>query len=269
MINFGICRIEKYKINSISNIQKHDKREKDVYISNSKIDKKKSHLNYNLCESDSDLSFAKKVRKVIKSLNLKRKIRSDAVGMCQAMVSASPAFFVGKSDEEIRQYFVECYNFVSKKYGKDNIVSAFVHLDESTPHMHINFVPVTRDKRLSAKSLFTKKTLKDLQTTMHQEVFSKYGLCRGIEKKDAKHLSTLNLKILTAQQELKSLELELSVLETKRNNNEYYQLLQKHKSLSEKLSKMFEVLESDSDLMKEYKQAILRLQQKEEQQKEL
>lgn len=267
-MEFGIVRIEKYGSSSVRNIQQHDRREKKEYETNKNIDKRKSHLNYNLHNGNDDISFYKKITAEIRKLMLKRKVRKDATYMTQAMVTASPHYFKGKTQEEIKEYFVECYNFLSKKYGKDNIVSAIVHLDEKTPHMHFNFVPITKDKRLSAKSLFTPSSLKELQTSMHKSVFSKFGLARGIEKSDAKHLSTLNLKIITAQQELKHLEYELSVANEKANNNEMYQLIQKHKSLAEKLKKMFEVLESDPDLMKEYKKAIARLQQKEKEEKE-
>lgn len=263
-MEFGIIRIEKYGKSNVWNIQRHDRREKEEYESNPNIMKEKSCLNYDLHNSNTSISFYQKIKNEINKLNLKRKLRKDATFMCQAMVTASPHFFKGKSQEEIKEYFVECYNFLSKKYGNENIVSAIVHLDEKTPHMHFNFVPITQDKRLSAKELFTPSSLKQLQNTIHKSVFSKFGLARGIEKSDAKHLSTLNFKIITAQQELKQIEYELSVANEKANNNEMYQLIKQHKSLAEKLKKMFEVLESDKDLMNEYKKAIKRLQQKED-----
>lgn len=268
MVEFGIVRIEKYGKSNVRNIQKHDRREKESYESNPNIKKELSKLNYDLNNSNTNISFYEKVKTEIKKLQLKKKLRKDAVYMAQAMVTASPHFFKSKTPEEIKSYFVECYNYLSNLYGKENIVSAIVHMDEKTPHMHFNFVPITKDKRLSARDLLNPSTLKKLQTSMHKQVFSKFGLTRGVEKSDAKHLSTLNLKIITAQKELKEIELDLSLANQRANNNEMYQLIQKHKSLAEKLKKMFEVLESDPDLMEEYKKAIAKLQQKEKQKEE-
>ena len=265
MKKYGICRVEKYSADAVAGIQKHDRREATQSNTNKDINYSKSYLNYDLSKGDKQLSFRKKVRNIINRLNLKRRLRSDANVMCQVLCTASSDFFADKTEQEIKQFFVECYNTLSKKYGEENVVSAFVHLDEKTPHMHFNFVPVTKDKRISSRDLFTRQTLTELQTEMHSKVFSKYGLDRGETKEDKqRHYSTQVYKVLTLEQEIDRKKQELSTLQNDLNNNKLYQLKSNLKSLQDKLSQMFEILESNPKLMKEYKQAIEKLKSKEE-----
>lgn len=266
---FGICRVEKYRKGDVTGIQRHDRREAEKSKSNLEIDYSRTHLNYDLHNSNNEISFSKKVKELISRLKLKRKLRYDASVMCQFMCGASPDFFKDKSAEQIKSYFVDCYNFLSNKYGKENIVSAIVHLDETSPHMHFNFVPITPDNRLSARDMFTPQTLTELQTEMHTQVFSKYGLSRGETKEDKrKHYSTQVYKVLTLERKIDEKKHELSVLENQLSNNELYQQKQYIKSLQHKLSQMFDVLESNPKLLQEYKKAIQEMQ-KSKQEKEL
>ena len=83
--------------------------------------------------------------------------RSDSVRVVEALVTASPEFFKGKKKSEVKAYFTEALDFIQKHQSKDTIISAVVHLDEKTPHMHLCFVPLTEDKRLSAKEIVGNK----------------------------------------------------------------------------------------------------------------
>ena len=67
-------------------------------------------------------------------------------------------------------------------------------MDESTPHMHLNLMPITKDGRLCSKELFDKQKLQQLQTNFYNAVGKKYGLERGKEGSQAKHLSTAEFK---------------------------------------------------------------------------
>lgn len=77
--------------------------------------------------------------------------------MDKALVTASPKFFKGKKRAEIRAFFEEAVCFIEKYQGKSTMISAVVHMDEKTPHMRLSFVPLTRDKRLSAKDIVGSK----------------------------------------------------------------------------------------------------------------
>jgi len=65
-----------------------------------------------------------------------------------------------------RLFFERAYRFLADRYGEQNVVSAYVHKDEKTPHMHFAFVPVTEDKKRGGEKVSAKQVVdrKDLQT---------------------------------------------------------------------------------------------------------
>ena len=86
-----------------------------------------------------------------------------------------------------RAFFTDCVNFIARQMGKENIISAVVHKDETSPHIHINVVPITPDNRLCAKYYFNGK-MSEWQTKVYEEVGRKWNLERGKEGSDAKHV---------------------------------------------------------------------------------
>ena len=101
--------------------------------------------------------------------------RSDSVRMVEALVTASPEFFKGKKKSEVKAYFTVALDFIQKHQSKDTIISAVVHMDEKTPHMHLCFVPLTEDKRLSAKEIVgNKKKLTWWQDEFWKHMVGKY-----------------------------------------------------------------------------------------------
>ena len=92
------------------------------------------------------------------------------------------------------EFFTDCTKFFVERYGEENIISAVVHLDETTPHLHLNLMPVTKDGRLCSKRLFDKPQLQKLQTDFFEEVGKRWGLQRGKEGSQKKHLSTAEYK---------------------------------------------------------------------------
>jgi hypothetical protein len=141
--------------------------------------------------------------------------------MCEMLFTSDNLFFEQLSSTEIKKYFEECYNFACERYGRENIISAVVHLDETTPHLHLDFVPLTADGRLSAKEILGVKTdLQKLQDDFYNQVSSKYGLERGNRadlstgEPTAKHFTTQEYKLKTAKDKLQQAEKELA--ETKK-----------------------------------------------------
>lgn len=99
---------------------------------------------------------------------------------------------------EIEQWAKDIYGFVCREFGEENIASFIVHLDETGPHAHCVFVPLTADGRLSSKEVLggknkieAKQHMRDLHTRL-AEVNRKYGLDRGddIQVTGARHRST-------------------------------------------------------------------------------
>ena len=129
----------------------------------------------------------------IKELAPKRKIKDDTVLITSFILGSDKEFFDGISPEAQKRFFDDCTEFFAERYGKENVVSAVVHLDESTPHLHFNLMPVTGG-RLCAKELFDRSALRELQTDFYEVVGKKYGLKRGKEGSTAKHLETVAFK---------------------------------------------------------------------------
>ena len=145
----AILRFAKYKGPEIANIEAPNERTKDKYASNPDIDPSRSHLNFHLIEPER--RYRAEAERQIKEAGCRT--RSDSVRLVEALVTASPEFFQGKKKAEIKAFFQEAVTFIQRHQDPKTIVSAAVHLDEKTPHMHLSFVPLTEDGRLCAKEI--------------------------------------------------------------------------------------------------------------------
>lgn len=93
----------------------------------------------------------------------------------EALITATPEFFKGKKKSEIRAYFQTALEFIEKYQDSKTILSAVVHMDEKTPHMHLSFVPITQDGRLCAKEILgNKKKLTWWQDEFWKHMVEKY-----------------------------------------------------------------------------------------------
>ena len=185
--------MKKYQRDAVVGIERENERDETYRSkSNPQIDCERTPHNYHLIKPDD--TYAAFINQRIKDLAPKRKIKDDAVLMCSFFVGASPEFFVGKDRDDIGAFFFECTEFFAERYGRENIISAVVHLDETTPHMHLNLMPVL-DGRLCAKQLFDRKELRSIQTDLHNDVGKHWGLERGKEGSTAEHLDTVEFKL--------------------------------------------------------------------------
>ena len=184
--------MEKYKRGDIVGIERENERDESYKSTrNPQIDKSRTHLNYHTLPHEKKyLAF---IDERIKELSPKRKIKDDVVLMTSFILGSDKEFFDGISPETQKQFFDDCTEFFAERYGKENVVSAVVHLDESTPHLHFNLMPVTGG-RLCAKELFDRTALRELQPDFYEIVGRKYGLKRGKEGSTAKHLDTVAFK---------------------------------------------------------------------------
>lgn len=110
------------------------------------------------------------------------------------LITASPEFFKGKKRTEVEDYFKRATEFLCKRIGKQNIISAVVHMDERTPHLHLTFVPLTGDNRLSAKDILgNRASLSKWQDEFHAYMSAAYpGLERGESARETgrRHIPT-------------------------------------------------------------------------------
>jgi hypothetical protein len=120
-----------------------------------------------------------------------RKVRADQVRAVEVIMTGSPEAFVRGQDGRAADYSNSKWaqdnlNFLKEKFGEKNVVSFTLHQDEKTPHVHAVIVPITQDGRLSAKDIFTRQTLRELQTD-YAQAMQPYGMSRGIEHSQAEH----------------------------------------------------------------------------------
>ena len=168
---YAILRFAKYKGPEIGHIEAHNERTKEKYVSNPDVDTGRSHLNFHLVPPER--KYRAEAEKQITAAGCRT--RSDSVRVVEALVTASPEFFKGKKRSEVKAYFTEALDFIQKHQSKDTIISAVVHMDEKTPHMHLCFVPLTEDKRLSAKEIVgNKKKLTWWQDEFWKHMVKKY-----------------------------------------------------------------------------------------------
>lgn len=217
-----ICHMTKFTRGAVRGIQAHNEREKDHSNTNPDIDFSKSHENYNLHLDElrrmqqsqqmhaDQVNYHRAISERIKQLQLPKAVRTDAVVMCGFVVTSDTTFFDKLNPEQQREFFKQSYDALAARYGKENIVSAAVHMDEKTPHMHVELVPVTKDGKLSAKALFDRKEMRDLQTFMHGAVGSPWGLERGVEGSKAKHVEMARMKLQDAEKRLQDIEKEIA-----------------------------------------------------------
>ena len=168
---YAILRFAKYKGPEIGHIESHNERTKEKYASNPDVDTARSHLNFHLVMPER--KYRAEAEKQIAAAGCRT--RSDSVRVVEALVTASPEFFKGKKHSEVKSYFTEALDFIKQNQNSETIISAVVHMDEKTPHMHLCFVPLTEDKRLSAKEIVgNKKKLTWWQDEFWKHMVKKY-----------------------------------------------------------------------------------------------
>ena len=150
---YAIMRFAKYKGPEIGNIEAHNERTKEKYASNPDVDTSRSKYNFHLVKPPG--KYRTESERQISAAGCRT--RKDSIRMIETLFTASPEFFKGKKRAEIRTFFEEALHFLEQHQSKETIISAVVHMDEKTPHMHLCFVPLTEDGRLSAKDIMGNK----------------------------------------------------------------------------------------------------------------
>ena len=168
---YAILRFAKYKGPEISGIEAHNERTKEKYASNPDIDPTRTHLNFHLIKPER--KYRAESEKQIAEAGCRT--RSDSVRVVEALITATPEFFKGKKRSELKEFFNEALEFIKQNQAPETIISAVVHLDEKSPHMHLCFVPLTEDKRLCAKEILgNKKKLTQWQDKYWEHMVKKY-----------------------------------------------------------------------------------------------
>lgn len=195
-----VCNVAKFKSGQLYGMDIHIQRKTNNH-SNKDIDTSRSNLNYELVNGQQIEHYFTAVKKRISQGYIgKKELRKDATLACGVLISSDKNFFDNLTEEQERQFFQTAYEHLCNVYGKENIISAKVHKDETTPHLHAIVVPLTKDGRLTAKELFDRKAL----TALHNEIPKKlkargFNIERGEKNADVKRLETDEYKKLKEQ----------------------------------------------------------------------
>ena len=223
-MSYAIIRNAKYKRENLMAVYRHNERKNKNY-SNKDIDRTKSSLNYSL--KDLEFNYVKEFDKIIKKYDLKGQIKTVSNIVCEYMITSDNEFFQRIGKEETKRYFKTAYKFVSeyKDLGEQYILSAKVHYDEKSPHMHLLFLPVVHttdkkgnsiDKLACSEFWKAKDSYRLLQNDFFEYMVSNgFQLERGLPKEETnrEHYTVKEYKNITnfekTKQTLKNIKLEL------------------------------------------------------------
>lgn len=205
---FCIMRTEKRKRTDLGGIQRENTRTATEY--NNKVSPGMDIFNVTLKESS---NWLQDINNEIKAAGAKT--RSNSVLALDTIYTASPAFFQGKTNQQNDDFFKDCLQFHQEHFG--HIISAVIHYDETTPHLHVISVPLTKDGRLSARDVIGNKAkMTKTQDQFFEQVGRGYGLERGIhmdgqEKKQ--HISAQEHTLREIKQEIAREQEKLGAIE--------------------------------------------------------
>ena len=173
-----MANVAKYQASQTGRMCAHYERAPDCF-GNEYIDSSKTYMNYNLAEKDQPLKQIDFIKK--RKNELQHVKRKDLRVMCDWCVTLPKE--IKPEDED--KFFKETYKFLNDRYGKENVISAYVHKDETTHHMHYAFVPTvydinTKEEKISAKELFTLSELRSFHGDLENHLEKELGYYAGI-----------------------------------------------------------------------------------------
>lgn len=192
-MSYAIIRNTKYKRENLKGIFRHNERRNKNY-SNENIDKEKSYLNYSL--KSPQYSYEKEFDIIKEKYNLKGQIKTVSNIACEYIITSDHDYFERIGEEETKRFFKTAYKFVSeyKNLGEQYIMSAKVHMDEQTPHMHLVFLPVVHttykkgnsiDKLACSEFWKAKDSYRQLQDAFYKYMVENgFNLQRGLPKEE-------------------------------------------------------------------------------------
>lgn len=205
---FCIMRTEKRKRTDITGIQKENTRTATEY--NNKVSPGMDVFNVVLKESD---NWLQDINNEIKAAGAKT--RSNSVLALDTIYTASPDFFQEKTNQQNDDFFKDCLQFHQEHFG--HIISAVIHYDETTPHLHVISVPLTKDGRLSARDVIGNKSkMSKTQDSFFEQVGRGYGLARGIHmdgQEKRQHISAQEHELREIKQAIARGKEELEAIE--------------------------------------------------------
>lgn len=190
-----MAHIAKYKASAVGKLCAHYNRWQGIdnpNVSRENIDKSRTHLNYTLGVYENDgKRFIGKVRGSaswatvkgrIDAVNArakaegKRATRKDAVVMADMVVTLPP----NVPPEDAYKFFWNSYQYIADRVGRGNLMGGYVHMDETTPHMHVPFTPIL-DGRFNYKKMCDRKFYQTFHKGLGDRLEQKMGYRPEVE----------------------------------------------------------------------------------------
>ena len=169
----GMAHLEKYSRAAVGHLIAHYDRQAEN-IGNESVDRTRSNLNYNLAAELQPMKQGDFIKQRCSEVKVQK--RKDVNVMCTWVLTAPKDL----PESEQVAFFKAAFDFMADRYGRENVISAYVHMDETTPHMHFAFVPVVEDKKkggfkVSAKERIDRKELRSFHQELDQAVSAVLG----------------------------------------------------------------------------------------------
>lgn len=190
-----MAHIAKYKASAVGKLCAHYNRWQGIdnpNVSRENIDKSRTHLNYTLGVYEKDgKRFIGKVRGSASWATVKRRIdavnarakaegkratRKDAVVMADMVVTLPP----NVPPEDAYKFFWNSYQYIADRVGRGNLMGGYVHMDETTPHMHVPFTPIL-DGRFNYKKMCDRKFYQTFHKGLGDRLEQKMGYRPEVE----------------------------------------------------------------------------------------
>lgn len=263
-MSYAIIRNANYKKDNLAGLYKHNER-KNTNYSNKDINKNNSLKNYSIKQCNTTYSNALKILQ--QENKLQGRIIKTTNVVCEFIITSDKEFFEKIGEEETKRYFQTAYNFVAnyKNLGERYILSAKVHMDESSPHLHLIFVPVVHTKDKSGNDIEKiacseywkgKDSYKQLQDNFHKYIVEHgFDLERGNTKENT-HIPIETLKQITnydnikyelTHEQIKPIDTQNTALILQQNK----ELVKHTNKLKVQLSKSYTVIKQIEKLQKE------------------
>lgn len=264
-MSYAIIRNANYKKDNLAGLYKHNER-KNINYSNKDINKSNSIKNYSLKKCNT--SYLNAFKTLQNQYDLKGRIISTTNILCEFVITSDKEFFEKIGEIETLRYFKTAYKFVAnyQNLGEEFIVSSKIHLDETTPHMHIVFVPVvhkvdTKSGKQVSKVACSeywkgKDSYKRLQDNFYSYMTkSGFNLERGLTGNT--HIETDKLKKLTNYEVQKyemqsiNLEQEKEISDTKELNQEYKRVIRRFNTLAKQYTRIKNLTDNTTEKLED------------------
>ena len=177
-----MAHVAKFSQSALGHMNNHYERVSDdcVRRGNTNIDSTRTHMNYNLAADMQPKSGTDFIAERLANVRVQN--RADVIKMADWVVTQPKTL----PPERSRDFFQHTFQFLSERYGEKNVISAYVHMDETTPHLHFAFVPVTKNtgklagkypEKLCARQVLTRHDLQTFHTDL-QNYLQKKMQCR-------------------------------------------------------------------------------------------